>query len=183
MASLGSYIFKPKHGPDVTGKIIERFVRDHLHWDDAGCHVYWTSEHSRKNLPEGYIEFHIEAEEGGNIEMFSETCFQDEELSGEDLTGGLFILLGEDFWYKDDSGKTIYTFEDRELAEIVSHLTEDGTRCIATTPGKEAYVSYQYQSSAPQRGFKTIDTSDFLLNVHIENEGVFDNRQLTLPLA
>ena len=70
MPSLGSYIFKPKHGIEVAGKIIERFARDHLHWGDAGCHVYWTSEHSRKNLPEGYIEFHIETE-GGNIEMLS----------------------------------------------------------------------------------------------------------------
>ena len=179
MASLGSYIFKPKHGIDVAGKIIERFTRDHLHWEDAGFYVYWSSEHSRKNLPEGYVEFHIETEEG-DFERFSETCYQDDELSAEDLTDSLFVLLGEDFWHKDDSGKAMYTFEDRELCEIVQHLAEDGSRVIAHGSGKEAWVAYQSESGW---GCKTVDTSDFLFNTHIEDENVFDNRQLTLPLV
>ena len=180
MASLGSYIFKPKHGIDVAGKIIERFARDHLHWDDAGFYVYWTGEHSRKNLPEGYVEFHIETE-GGDFEAFSETCYQDDELSAEDLTDGLFVLLGEDFWHQDDSGNIMYTFEERELCEIISHLAEDDTRVIAHESGSKAFVAYQ--TSERNRRFKTIDTSDFLFNIHIEGEGVFDNRQLTLPLV
>ena len=179
MASLGSYIFKPKHGIDVAGKIIERFARDHLHWDDAGFYVYWTGEHSRKNLPEGYVEFHIETE-GGDFEAFSETCYQDDKLSAEDMTDSLFVLLGEDFWHKDDSGDTMYTFEDRELCEIVQYLSEDGSRVIAHGPGKEAWVCYQSSSGW---GCETIDTSDFLFNTHIEDENVFDNRQLTLPLV
>ena len=177
MASLGSYIFKPKHGIDVAGKIIERFARDHLHWEEAGFYVYWTSEHSRRNVPEGYVEFHIETEEG-DFERFSETCYQNDELSAEDLTDSLFVLLGEDFWYKDDSGKAMYTFEDRELYEIVNHLAEDGSRVISYGAGKEAFVSVLNSSGWAS---KTIDTSDFLFNVPIEFSG--KNKQLTLPLV
>ena len=181
---LTSYIFKPEHGHEIATKIIERFCNDFLYYSHEGFYLNWRtsgpSGHGRQNLPEGYIEFWIETE-NGNMEAWTETCFNEEPLTAHDLTDGLFVLLGEDFWHEDDSGKTMYTFEERELCEIINHLAEDDTRVIALGSGKEAFVSYQ--SSARGRGFKTIDTSDFLFNVHIEGEDVFDNRQLTLPLV
>tara|TARA_R110002110_G_scaffold104875_3_gene264102 strand:- start:788 stop:1321 length:534 start_codon:yes stop_codon:yes gene_type:complete len=177
MASLGSYIFKPRHSEEVAGKIIERFVRDYLRWDEAAAYVYWTSPHSRKNLPDGYVEFHIESDQP-DFEIFSEACFLDEELSAEELTEGLYILLGETFWHNNDEGDPVYTFEDRELYEIVNHLAEDGSRVISYGAGKEAFVSVRNSSGWAS---KTIDTSDFLFNVPIEFSG--KNKQLTLPLA
>ena len=177
MASLGSYIFKPKHSEEIAGKIIESFARDHLQWEEAGAYVYWTSPHSRRNLPEGYVEFHIETEVC-HFEVYSETCYTDYELSAEELTNNLFILLGEDFWHEDDSGKTMYTFEDRELGELVNHLAETGSRVIAYGPGKEAYIS---ERSSTGTRYETIDTSSFLLNVPLSNTDA--RKQLTLPLA
>ena len=36
MPSLGSYCFKPKHGPEIAEKIIERFVNKFLSYEDRG---------------------------------------------------------------------------------------------------------------------------------------------------
>ena len=177
MASLGSYIFKPKHGEEIAGKIIESFARDYLQWPEAGAYVYWTSPHSRRNLPEGYVEFHIETEVC-HFDVYSETCYSDHELSAEELTNSLFILLGEDFWYEDDSGKTMYTFEERELCELVSHLAETDSRVIAHGPGKEVYIS---ERSSTGTRYETIDTTSFLFDVPFVNTDVY--KQLTLPLA
>jgi len=177
MASLGSYIFKPRHSEEVAGKIIERFVRDYLQWEEAGAYVYWTSPRSRRNLPEGYVEFYIDSDQP-DFEVYSETCFEEAELSAEELTNSLFILLGETFWHNDDEGNPVYTFEDRELGELVNHLAEDGSRVISHGAGKEAWVSERNSSGW---ACKTIDTSDFLFNVPIDFSG--KNEQLTLPLT
>jgi len=177
MASLGSYIFKPRHGEEVAGRIIERFVRDYLQWDEAAAGVYWTSPRARKNLPAGYVEFHIESDQP-DFEIYSESCYRAEELSAEELTEGLFILLGETFWHDDDEGNPLYTFEDRELCEIVNHLAEDGSRVISYGAGKEAWVSERNSSGW---ACKTIDTSDFLFNVPIDFSE--KDKQLTLPLT
>ena len=177
MASLGSYIFKPKHSEEIAGKIIESFVRDHLQWEEAGAYVHWTSPHSRRNLPEGYVEFHIETEVC-HFDVYSETCYSDYELSAEELTNSLFILLGEAFWHNNDEGDPVYTFEDRELCELVSHLSEAGSRVLSHGPGKEVYIS---ERSSTGTRYETIDTTSFLFDVPFANSDA--HKQLTLPLA
>ena len=39
MPSLGSYCFKPKHGPEIAEKIIERFVNKFLSYDHEGFYL------------------------------------------------------------------------------------------------------------------------------------------------
>jgi len=90
--SLTSYIFKPKHGAEVSKKIIEAFCSDYLGFGMEGLYLWWRENPPSGPLPipEGYVEFHVDQE--GAIEYFSEACYSCEELTASQLAEDLYIL-------------------------------------------------------------------------------------------
>ena len=180
MPAFGSFIFKPKHGTEIARKIIERFCHEHLGWEHEGFYIYWrNTSHTHIPVPDGYVEFYIETE-AGNLEGFSECCYDERELTGEDLTNGLFALLSEDFWYEKDDGSIDYSFYERELGEIVNALADEGTRVCSFGAGRQAWVSFQ--DSDKSWATVGVDTYDFLMKHPVESYKD-KRRQLTLEFA
>ena len=170
MPSLGSYCFKPKYGPEITGKIIERFCDKYLSYSHEGFYLYWRHHEPsqlHRVVPEGWLEFYIDTD-NGNLEAFTETCYWEEEVDGQDLTEYFFAMLGEDFWHKDDDGETVYTMYERELFELVQALSAEGSRTIAWGGDRTAYVSYEDDTG--ERAVKHIDMLDFVMTVPIVKE-------------
>ena len=175
--SLTSYIFKPKHGAEVSKKIIEAFCSDYLVFGLDGLYIWWRPRLPRLPIPEGYVEFHVDVE--GSIEHFSEVCHNPDELTASQLAEDLYILLGDDFWYDDpDSGGNLYTFEDRELSEIVEALCEPGSRMVSFGSGREVYAVDINSDGKCSR--KHVDMLDYALTVPIVKESQQEQLQLTL---
>ena len=173
MPELASYIFKPKHGPELAMKVIERFCDDFLDYGHEGFYLRWrTAEQARLNgtdkyrpLPEGYVEFAIETE-NGNLEVFSECCYKERELEASDLTESFFAMLPSDFWYEVD-GMPEYHFYERELAEVVAALSDNDSRVISFGCGRSAWVK---GSALENNTYKTVDLLDYALTVPIVKE-------------
>ena len=182
MPSLSSYCFKPKHGPEVAKKIIEHFCNKFLGYEHEGFYLYWR-EHDpdmkHRPVPEGWVEFYVDTD-NGNLEGWSETCFWEEEADGNDLTEHFFALLGDDFWYKDDDGKTVYTMYERELFDVVGALSQKDSRAIAWGGDRTAYVSYE--DGTGDRAVKQVDMLGHLMTTPLDDEKKED-RQFTLNLA
>ena len=103
--TLVSYIFKPSHGPEIARKVITAFVNEWLLFEEHGFYLYW---HERpRDLPEGYVEFSIETDQG-IMENFTETCFSEEHVDSKHLTDDLFVLLGQHFWHETDDGEEVH---------------------------------------------------------------------------
>ena len=174
MPELASYIFKPKHGPELAMKVINRFCDDFLHYDHEGFYLYWRTPKSIKAsgvgatrpIPEGFVEFTIETDTG-NLEAWSETCYSERELEAGDLTEGFFAILSEDFWYTDEEGKAEYHFYERELAEIVAALSDDDSRVVSFGTTRQAWVR---GNKAENNRYETVDLLDYALTVPIVKE-------------
>ena len=180
MPSLASYCFKPKCGPEIAEKVIERFCSKFLSYDHEGFYLYWRKHvpsQLHRPVPEGWVEFYVDTD-SGNLEAFSETCFWEEEVDGRDLTEHFFAVLGEDFWYKDDEGETIYTMYERELFEVVTALSAEDSRTIAWGD-RTAYVSYVDDKG--ERGVKHLDLLDYAMTTPLDNNKK-DDKQFTLDL-
>ena len=170
---LASYIFKPRHGPELAMKVIERFCDDFLHYEHEGFYLHWRSSESAKAdgtikyrpLPDGYVEFTIETE-GGNMEAWTECCYDERELEASDLTDSFFALLSKDFWYETD-GKPEYHFYERELAEIVACLASDDSRVVSFGAGRTVWLR---GSKAENNRYNTVDLLDYALTVPIVKE-------------
>lgn len=183
MPALGSYTFKPKHNTDIARKIIDRFADRFLDYEGNGIYLEWMTEskHWGSQMPPGYVQFFISCDHGG-FEYYTEQCFSEEPVTGEDLTSHFFALLGDDFWDKDDNGKTLYTFEERDLCEIVATLAEDGTRVVSSYDGGTRLSVIDVRADAGMR-WKSIDTLPYLLEVDLNDADDDKEKQLTLPLA
>ena len=182
MPMLASYIFKPEHGHEIATKIIERFCNDFLYYSHEGFYLNWRTGDGkwtgRQNLPEGYIEFWIETE-NGNMEAWTETCFNEAPLTAHDLTDGLFALLDDNFWYAED-GENMYTFYEHELAELVSSLSAKNSRVVSFDGGSAAWIHEKDSQgqSWPQR----LDMLDYALTVPIVKESRPQDNQQELSL-
>lgn len=176
MPTLASYCFKPKHGPEIAEKIIERFVNKFLSYDHEGFYLHWrrhTPGQLYRPVPEGWLEFYVDTD-NGNLEAFSETCYWEGEIDGHDMTEHFFALLGDDFWEEDDDGKPILTLEERELFEIVQNLAEKNTRVVSFGPDRTAYVAL-----GGSEGYTLhLDMLDYALTADLTEKP--DPRQLTL---
>ena len=182
MPSIASYCFKPKHGPDIAKKIIQHFCNKFLSYDHEGFYLYWReyqSEMKFRKIPQGWVEFYVDTD-NGNMEAWSETCFYEEELDGQDMTEHFFAMLGDDFWYEDDDGNTVYTMYERELFEIVAALSQKDSRAIAWGGDRTAYVSYV--DSKGDRGVKQVDMLSHVMTTPFDDEKKED-RQFTLDLG
>ena len=170
MTQLASYVFKPKHGYQVARKIIQRFCDDFLHYEHEGFYLHWrvaeevNSHHPRslRPLPAGYAEFSIEVE-SPNMDCWSETCYEDRGLTGQELTDDFFALLGDDFWFANEEGKPDYHFYERELAEVVAALSAENTRLVSFGTTRTAWVM-DIDTQGKYRS-NTIDLLDYALTV------------------
>lgn len=172
MTELASYIFKPKHGPELAMRIIERFCNDFLNYEDEGFYLHWRSAENahpsslrRRPLSDGYVEFIIETE-NGNLEAWTECCYSERELEASDLTESFFAMLPSDFWYRID-GKPEYNFYERELADIVGALSDDDSRVVSFGNGRSAWVR---GTSLENHKWETIDLLDYVQTVPIVEE-------------
>ena len=175
MPMLGSYIFKPRYDAMLSEKIINGFLNDFCDYENAGFYTYWHN--ATKDLPSGYVQFSIETD-NGDLEQYSEMSFEDTELTAEQLTRDMYVLLGQDFWHKDDDDNTIYSFEERELCEVVSCLAVPDSRVISSS-GDAQYA--HVREATADCGWKRVSTVDFLLNAPLENLAGDSHEQLSLP--
>lgn len=141
MATLGTFVFKPKYDLHITKKILETFTQEWLQWTDAGAYIYWHEAKTGADaLPQGYVKFDIDMD-CGNLEEYSETCWHEDPVSAEHLTNDLFVLLIEAGFF--DPGE--YHFHERELTEVVTALSDRDSRlltfwtdrCLAIDIGKD----------------------------------------------
>ena len=171
MASITSYIFKPKHGQELAKKVIEAFCDDFLNYADCGNYLWWrdTNQPYSQSLPEGYVEFHIENDYSTDPDSFSETCYSDDEITAEQMANDMYVLLNKSFWNRDDeNGGLLFNFEDRELCEVVMALAEPDSRMVSFAAGRTAFVS---EINAEGRGHcEHVDLLDYTLSVPIVKE-------------
>jgi len=152
-----SWIFKPKHGKEIYCKVIQRFADHYLDWYNNGisCH---TAE-----LKNGWVELQAVADDAGNMEYYSEMCFTDNPLTGEDLTEHMMILLVESGVAtnvnEDSKESPVYSLEERDMCEVVAALSELDTN-VYSPYGAKCWV-YPVGSGMP----KTVDMLDALLTL------------------
>lgn len=183
---LASYVFKPKHGPELAIKVIEAFCDDFLHYQHEGFYLHWRSSESAKAdgtikyrpLPDGFLEFTIETE-SGNMEAWTEACYDDRELEASDLTDSFFALLSKDFWHEAD-GKPEYHFYERELCELVSDLSDDDSRIVSFGSGRKAWVR---GNKTEKNRYETIDLLDYAMTAPIVKEKQSNPQGKQLQLA
>ena len=179
MSSIVNYVFKPKHGTQLARKIIGSFVNKYLLYEEHGFYLHWREKRHVDPLPEGYVEFTIESDDG-NMEYFTETGFGQGDITSGNLTDDFFAMLDDSFWEKDSDGNIYYSFEDRELMEVVMALSADGSRVISTGADTAGWGGCQKDDGGWT--VNRIDITNYLLNAPIKKEGKNFQKQLTLPL-
>ena len=171
MASLTSYIFKPKHGKELAKKVIEAFCNDFLNYEDCGNYLWWRDPvpGSVVPLPEGYVEFHIENDYNSDPDSFSESCHLDTEITAQQMADDMYVLLNKDFWYPDhENGGLLFSFEDRELCEVIVALADPSSRVVSFGSDRRAFVSEVNSEGVGHH--KSVDLLDYALAVPIVEE-------------
>jgi len=171
MASLTSYIFKPKHGKELAKKVIEAFCNDFLNYEDCGNYLWWRDPvpGSVVPLPEGYVEFHIENDYSSDPDSFSESCYLDTEITAQQMADDMYVLLNKDFWYPDhENGGLLFSFEDRELCEVIVALADPSSRVVSFGSDRRAFVSEVNSEGVGHH--KSVDLLDYALAVPIVEE-------------
>ena len=171
MASITSYIFKPKHGKELAKKVIEAFCNDFLNYEDCGNYLWWRDPvpASPVPLPEGYVEFHIENDYNSDPDSFSESCHFDTEITAQQMADDMYVLLNKDFWYPDhENGGLLFNFEDRELCEVIVALADPSSRVVSFGSDRRVFVS---EVNSEGVGYhKHVDLLDYALSVPIVEE-------------
>ena len=171
MASITSYIFKPKHGKELAKKVIEAFCNDFLNYEDCGNYLWWRDPvpASPVPLPEGYVEFHIENDYNSDPDSFSESCPFDTEITAQQMADDMYVLLNKDFWYPDhENGGLLFSFEDRELCEVIVALADPSSRVVSFGSDRRAFVSEVNSEGVGHH--KSVDLLDYALAVPIVEE-------------
>ena len=153
-----SWIFKPKYGADIYEKVIRCFVQRYLGWEDNGVYSSFV------NLENGYVEMQAVIDDPSCHEFFTENCFSDDAISGEELTEDMMILLVEAGVayniHQDEPDETPeYILEDVEVCQVLNVLCEEGTN-IYSPWGSKCWV-YPVGSGRP----KTVDMLEALLTL------------------
>ncbi len=143
MATLATYVFKPRYPKEMMGMVLESFTQYWLNWCDTGVHLHW-----RNDAPDGYVKVDIDVD--GHMDQYSETCWSEAPVGSHDLTDSMFVLLDQtgffdgewlledpEAWTGDErvSGlgtdkPKFYSFFERELDEVIRHMCEDGSRMM-----------------------------------------------------
>ena len=87
--------------PQIAMKVIEAFTTHWLSWDECGAYATMS-------------------------------CWNPWPVTAADLADHMFITLyDQGFFEEDDNGETIFSFEDRELAEVIVALAANNSRIIS----------------------------------------------------
>ena len=125
------WFFYPKYGADIIQKVVSCFVNEYLSWYDNG--YYWSMD----KMPNHAGWFRLSASPDGNTDFYTETCFDDEPISGKQLTEDMLILLtGENGCAHENcdpevSDKTDWSLEEVAIDEVLSCLSTKGTHIYA----------------------------------------------------
>ena len=188
MPELASYVFKPKFGVDISRKAISRFCDDFLEYKHNGFYLDWNIRKGytyngalASDIPEGYIQCTILTDGACDMDSWNEICWDERDLSAEDLTEGFFALLGDDFWHVDeDSGAPVYNFYERELTEVVSALSAENSR-LASFGGDTRVWIADIDSNGKSK-YSTVSLLDYAMTVPIVIGKEAQNNQLVLEL-
>ena len=153
-----SWIFKPKYGKDIYEKVIMCFANEYLDWQSNGVGLNLIE------VKNGYVEMQAMLDDPTTHEFFSENCYYDRRISGQELTEDMMVLLIDAgvAWnvHKDDSARPAeYTLEDIEICQVLEVLCEPGTN-IYSPWGTKCWV-YPVGGGCP----KTVDILDALLTL------------------
>ena len=124
------WFFYPKYGPDIVRKVVSCFVNEYLSWEHNG--YYWSMD----KMPNHDGWFRLSASPDGNTDNYTETCFDDDALTGKQLTDDMLILLtGENGCASEhnseDPDNNDWTLEEVAIDEVLSCLSTKGTHIYA----------------------------------------------------
>ena len=153
-----SWIFKPKYGKDIYEKVINCFTHRYLNWYDNGVDIQLIE------IKNGYVEMQAVIDDPSCHEYFTENCFSDNPLDGEELTEHMMILLVEAGVAHNVNEEEValeaeYILEDVEVCQVLGVLSEEGTN-IYSPWGSKCWV-YPVGGGLP----KTVDMLDALLTL------------------
>ena len=100
-------------------------------------------------------------------------------LEAIDTCDSFFALLGDDFW-GEVKGEKDYSFEDRDLAEVITELSAPGSRVVSFGSGRTAWIMEAVKGGKDM--FRSIDLLDYALTVPIVIGKEAQNNQLVLEL-
>ena len=131
--SLTTFLFKPKYPIEIVKKILDIFVEEFLGWSGSG--IEWDIV-PLEAPHDGWYKLSAWAD-GGHCEGFSEQCYSDEEITGEQLTKGMMVILvesgvtkmGKDINYSDAYEPEGHYLIDVELSEVFRTLSSEDS-CV-----------------------------------------------------
>jgi len=173
--SLTTFLFKPKYDIELAAKPINSFVNDFLQWEDSG--INWDIRPLEGR--EGWYKLYAYQEAEPHGMGFTETCWMDIEITPEQLTGDMMVLLVEAGIcneHKDDDIGTWYNMTDVELSQVISAVCD-----------KDSYV---YSPCEDELWFHHVGTghagkasmTDFILGHTIPEVEAKKKNQLSLGL-
>ena len=89
--SLTTYLFKPKYDIELAMKPLNSFIHNFLQWEDSG--INWDVKPLKDC--EGWYKLYAYQEAEPHGMGFTECCWTDEEITPEQLTGDMMVLLVE----------------------------------------------------------------------------------------
>ena len=133
--SLLSYIFKPKHGIEIASKVIDCFVGTYLSWSEYG--VEWDL--SKLKDRDGWFLLTADPGHAGGYEAFTEACFADLHITGEQMTNDMMILLVEagitvgpdEAGFKPGEAEGEHFLMDVELSEVIAALSDENSNVFS----------------------------------------------------
>tara|TARA_A100001515_G_C4422487_1_gene160879 strand:- start:24 stop:515 length:492 start_codon:yes stop_codon:yes gene_type:complete len=133
-----TWMFKPKYSVEVVQKVLKRICNYHLNWEDHGYE--WTLRKA-KCEQEGWLSLEVWPHE--NTQYFSETIFNEDPLTAQELTEDMLILLTDGpnaAAYKEDGpdSDTDWMLLDVELSDILASLSQLDTN-IYSPYGDKVY--------------------------------------------
>jgi len=182
MSLLGNFVFKPK-SLEISKKVIEGFTNEWLEWNDIGVYIEYTDY----RVPKGYINLEIHSEDC-NLERFTECCYLDEPVTSADLTSHMMVVLDHDGFFEahhindcyskeqaEEDERIVgfgtdnpkyYSFEDRELSEIIACLQENNSRSLSFW-NTNVYITEKDESGMTKS--KSMPLIEYALNVSLED--------------
>jgi len=153
-----SWIFKPKYGKDIYEKVINCFTHRYLNWYDNGVDIQLFE------IKNGYVEMQAVIDDPSCHEYFTENCFSDNPLDGEELTEHMMILLVEagvayNIHQDEPDEAPEYILDDVEICQVLNVLCEKDTN-IYSPWGSKCWV-YPVGDGLP----RTVDMLDALLTL------------------
>jgi len=151
-----TYIFKPDNH-QIAATVIENFAVNWLGWDECGAYLMIKPIESAA----GY--FRVDIYIDGLVQEYSECCWTDVEVSAKDLTDHMFVVLYEaGFFPEDDLGDPVFSFEDRELIDVITALAANGSRII--TPDQCIVWITEKDDRGKLSETRTTSLIDYMLN-------------------